>query len=132
MFDVGATELLVVAVLAVMLYGGDLPDVARKAGSTMKRLRGVADDLKRQVTLPPEMQTGFREVRAELRKLPQDLDLRPDIVAEPEPKQPASHSQASTAPPTPEKSEAPPVEPPTPAPPPPPNPPSPPGPSAPA
>ena len=46
---------LVVAALAVMLYGGDLPDVARKAGSTVKRLRGVADDLKRQVQMPPEV-----------------------------------------------------------------------------
>ncbi|HEX5009975.1 MAG TPA: twin-arginine translocase TatA/TatE family subunit, partial [Planctomycetota bacterium] len=95
MFDVGATELLVVAVLAVMLYGGDLPDVARKAGTTVKRLRGVADDLKRQVTLPPEMQTGFREVRAELRKLPQDLDLRSDIESEPEPPKPAAEKPAN-------------------------------------
>ena len=100
MFDVGATELLVVAVLAVMLYGGDLPDVARKAGTTVKRLRGVADDLKRQVTLPPEMQTGFREVRAELRKLPQDLaELRPAILAEPapEPPKPATPPSAPEA-----------------------------------
>ena len=98
MFDVGATELLVVAVLAVMLYGGDLPDVARKAGTTVKRLRGVADDLKRQVTLPPEMQTGIRDVRAELRKLPQDLDLRKEITAEPESKKPAPEPDAPAAP----------------------------------
>jgi sec-independent protein translocase protein TatA len=121
MFDVGATELLVVAALAVMLYGGDLPDVARKAGTTVKRLRGVADDLKRQVTLPPEMQTGFREVRAELRKLPQDLDLRPDIAAEPEPRKPASESEAPAEPPPVEHSEAAPVDPPTGDPPPPPS-----------
>jgi sec-independent protein translocase protein TatA len=99
MFDVGATELLVVAVLAVMLYGGDLPDVARKAGTTVKRLRGVADDLKRQVTLPPEMQTGIRDVRAELRKLPQDLDLRKEIQAEPETKEPAPEPDAPAEPP---------------------------------
>jgi len=99
MFDVGATELLVVAVLAVMLYGGDLPDVARKAGTTVKRLRGVADDLKRQVTLPPEMQTGFHEVRAELRKLPQDLaELRPAILAEPAAEKPAQEPDAPAPP----------------------------------
>ncbi len=106
MFDVGATELLVVAALAVMLYGGDLPDVARKAGSTVKRLRGVADDLKRQVTLPPEMQTGFRDVRAELRKLPEDLaQLRPEILGEPatEPPKPAIPPGAPEANPAPDK-----------------------------
>jgi sec-independent protein translocase protein TatA len=83
MFDVGATELLVVAVLAVMLYGGDLPDVARKAGSTVKRLRGVADDLKRQVTMPPEMQAEVREVKAELKKVPEAMDLRNELAAPP-------------------------------------------------
>ena len=107
MFDVGATELLVVAVLAVMLYGGDLPDVARKAGTTVKRLRGVADDLKRQVTLPPEMQTGFRDVRAELRKLPQDLDLRKEIAAEPEPKKLGESPDAPAALPEPQPDDKP-------------------------
>jgi Sec-independent protein translocase protein TatA len=122
MFDVGATELLVVAVLAVMLYGGDLPDVARKAGTTVKRLRGVADDLKRQVTLPPEMQTGIRDVRAELRKLPQHLDPRKEITAEPETTKPKQLSDAPDAPaaptdaqpddkPTPPSAGAPPVPP---------------------
>jgi sec-independent protein translocase protein TatA len=67
LFDIGAMELILVAILAIMLYGGDLPDVARKAGATVRRLRGVADDLKRQVTLPPD---------PELQRLPADIDPR--------------------------------------------------------
>jgi Sec-independent protein translocase protein TatA len=84
MFDIGATELLLVAALAVMLYGGELPDVARKAGSTMKRLRGVADDLKRQVQMPPEV-AEIKDVKAELKKIPAQLDIRRDISALPPP-----------------------------------------------
>ncbi len=67
LFDIGAMELILVAILAIMLYGGDLPDVARKAGATVRRLRGVADDLKRQVTLPTD---------PELQRLPADIDPR--------------------------------------------------------
>jgi Sec-independent protein translocase protein TatA len=76
LFDIGAMELILVAILAIMLYGGDLPDVARKAGATVRRLRGVADDLKRQVTLPPD---------PELQRLPADIDPR----REPAPAKPA-------------------------------------------
>ena len=116
-FDVGATELLLVAVLAVMLYGGDLPDVARRAGGTMKRLRGVADDLKRQVTtVPPELE--MKDVKAELRKIPHELGtLRRDISvlppppsAAPPPPAPSADEPASPPP-------APPTETPPPAPP---------------
>jgi sec-independent protein translocase protein TatA len=84
MFDIGATELLLVAALAVMLYGGELPDVARKAGSTMKRLRGVADDLKRQVQMPPEV-AEIKDVKSELKKIPAQLDIRRDISMLPPP-----------------------------------------------
>lgn len=85
LFDIGAMELILVAILAIMLYGGDLPDVARKAGATVRRLRGVADDLKRQVTLPTD---------PELQRLPADIDPR----REPTPAKPAGAAQPPAAP----------------------------------
>ena len=111
MFDIGATELLLVAALAVMLYGGELPDVARKAGSTMKRLRGVADDLKRQVQMPPEV-AEIRDVKAELKKIPAQLDIRRDISKLPPPptapSEPASEPLPTIEPPP--STEAPPTK----------------------
>ena len=72
MFDVGFGEMLLVVVLAIMLYGGDLPDVARKTGQQIRRFRGVAEDLKRQVQLPPE---------ADLRPILREADPRPELRA---------------------------------------------------
>ncbi|MBM3985516.1 MAG: hypothetical protein FJ296_07500 [Planctomycetes bacterium] len=86
LFDIGAMELILVAVLAIMLYGGDLPDVARKAGATVRRLRGVADDLKRQVTLPTD---------PELQRLPHDID--PRRAPAPHVSQPAAPASATPA-----------------------------------
>jgi Sec-independent protein translocase protein TatA len=81
MFDIGAGELLLVALLAIMLYGGDLPDVARKTGQQIRKIRGVADDLKRQVQAPPEaaeVRQVLREAdpRAELRALDPTPEIR--------------------------------------------------------
>src|SRR5215467_8852067 len=72
LFDVGAGEMLLVILLAIMLYGGDLPDVARKTGQQIRKIRGIADDLKRQVQLPPE---------ADIRPILREADPRPELRA---------------------------------------------------
>ena len=106
LFDVGATELILVAILAIMLYGGDLPDVARKAGATVRKLRGVAEDLKRQVTVPTD---------PELQRLPADIDPRRDpALAPPAPAASAPPAEAP-APEVAQLAPAPPVKPPPPA-----------------
>src|SRR6187399_2687080 len=91
MFDIGAGEMMLVVLLAIMLYGGDLPDVARKAGAQVRKFRGVAEDLKRQVQAPPEA-AEFKQIlheadpRAELR----GLDLRPELRKLDAPKAPVA------------------------------------------
>lgn len=52
-FGIGPFELLLLAALAVMLYGGDLPDMARKAGRLLARLRAISADLSRELHRPP-------------------------------------------------------------------------------
>lgn len=47
-FNIGPFELLLLGAVSVMLFGGDLPDVARKAGVLVGKLRAVAADLRRQ------------------------------------------------------------------------------------
>ncbi len=101
LFDVGATELILVAILAIMLYGGDLPDVARKAGATVRKLRGVADDLKRQVSVPTD---------PELQRLPADIDPRREAAAQaPKPATAPADAPARPAPSAPAAQDPPPA-----------------------
>ena len=109
MFDVGAGEMLLVVLLAIMLYGGDLPDVARKAGASIRKLRGVADDIKRQVQIPPEADLPRILREADPRPEIRALDPRPAIMALDEPKRDAPAStQPAAAPPAESSSAAPP------------------------
>ena len=49
LLNVGPFELLLLVAVAVMLFGGDLPDAARKAGRLVARLRATASELGRAV-----------------------------------------------------------------------------------
>jgi len=55
LLDVGPVEALVIAVAAVMLFGGDLPDIARRTGHYIGRLRAAANDLARQFDAPADL-----------------------------------------------------------------------------
>ncbi|EFL90382.1 Sec-independent protein translocase protein TatB [Ahrensia sp. R2A130] len=49
MFDIGATEMLVVAIIAILFVGPkELPGMLRTFGRTTKKLRGMAGDLRQQ------------------------------------------------------------------------------------
>ena len=49
MFGLGFQELLIVGVVAVLLFGKNLPDVARKFGGVYRDFRKSLDDLRSQV-----------------------------------------------------------------------------------
>jgi sec-independent protein translocase protein TatA len=49
MFGLGFQELLIVGVVAVLLFGKNLPDVARKFGGMYRDFRKSLDDLRSQV-----------------------------------------------------------------------------------
>lgn len=49
MFDIGWTELMVVAIVAILFVGPkELPGMLRMAGRTVKKVRGLAGDVQRQ------------------------------------------------------------------------------------
>jgi Sec-independent protein translocase protein TatA len=55
LLDVGPIEMLVLAVAAIMLFGGDLPDLARRAGQIVGRLRAAAHELTSQIDPPADL-----------------------------------------------------------------------------
>jgi Sec-independent protein translocase protein TatA len=55
LLDIGPIELLILAAAAVMLFGGDLPDMARRAGQFVGRLRASAHDLTRDIDPPNDI-----------------------------------------------------------------------------
>jgi sec-independent protein translocase protein TatB len=61
MFDVGAPELLVLIVIAVILFGPEkLPEFARKAARVVRYLRNMAGNAQEQ--LSKELGPGFEDV----------------------------------------------------------------------
>ncbi len=78
MFDVGFSELVLIALLALIVLGPKrLPEVARTAGRWLGRLRRFMNDVKQD--LDKELHSADL---AELRKLKQELDDTRRIIEE--------------------------------------------------
>ncbi len=52
-FGIGATELMLVAVVAVILFGSKLPEVARNMGKSYHQFRQGLNDLKSSINTEP-------------------------------------------------------------------------------
>ncbi len=48
MFGLSPFKMMVIGVIAVVLFGGSLPDVARKAGGTYRELRNRLNEIQRE------------------------------------------------------------------------------------
>lgn len=48
MFGLSPFEMMVIGVIAVVLFGGNLPDVARKAGGIYREFRGRLNEVQRE------------------------------------------------------------------------------------
>ncbi|KAA1257715.1 sec-independent translocase [Rubripirellula obstinata] len=48
MFGLGPFEMVVIGVIAVLLFGGNLPEVARKLGGSYRELRRSLNDVQQQ------------------------------------------------------------------------------------
>ena len=90
LLDVGPVEMLVLAIAAIMLFGGDLPDIARRAGQIVGRLRSAATDLTREIDMP-----------SDLNRLPDPDDAmhRPPPTSPPPPTPPAHPTDQPPPPP---------------------------------
>lgn len=67
MFDIGFTEMAVIAVVALVVLGPDrLPRVARQAGQWMGKLRRYVDDVKADINKQMELDE-LRKLQAEVK-----------------------------------------------------------------
>jgi sec-independent protein translocase protein TatA len=76
LLNIGPIEILLVLGAAVLLFGGDLPETARKLGTFMARARSAANDIKRTVY----------EAEAEEKTIRQLPPVSEPTVRPPEPK----------------------------------------------
>ncbi len=70
--NIGLPELVVIAVIAVLIFGKDLPQAASKAFVQVRKLRNAVDDLRRDSGIEREIRNierNMREADWELRKL---------------------------------------------------------------
>ena len=71
MFGLGATELVVILVLALILLGPKkLPDVASGLGKAIRQFRKATQDLTSQLDIDDDVKQPFRELKAALRDEP--------------------------------------------------------------
>ena len=61
--NIGMTEMLLILVVAVLIFGKDLPQAASKAYLQVRKLRGAVDDLRRDTGIEREIRNIERTVR---------------------------------------------------------------------
>ena len=84
MFDIGWSEILVIAIVAIVVVGPkELPRMLRTFGKTMGTVRRTANDFKRQfdeALREAEREAGLEETRKSLQSIGKPIaDLRKDL-----------------------------------------------------
>lgn len=49
MFGVGFSEMLLIAIVGILLFGGDLPSVAREVGKFVRKVQKNLNDIKNDI-----------------------------------------------------------------------------------
>lgn len=90
-FEIGFGEMVVVGIVALLLFGGRLPDVMRTLGSTYRSFRRGFDDLSRQAMRPDLTAPPYTPIPPASTK-PVPSNAKPSVPA------PWSSPAATTAP----------------------------------
>lgn len=107
--NLAPSELLVIAVVAILVWGRRLPEVAGQAAGVVQRMRRSLEDLRRETGIDRELQNARRAVDEAVPRGVRTLDVRREarkIVdeatrPEPEPEPPAPPSEPDGAEPPP-------------------------------
>ena len=103
MFDIGWSEILVIAVVAIIVVGPkELPKMLRTFGKTMGTVRRTANDFKRQfdeALREAERDAGLEDTRTSLQSIGNPIaDLKKELAA---PVTPGTAAKPAAAPATP-------------------------------
>jgi len=49
MFGVGFSEMIVIAIVGILLFGGDLPQIARQLGKFVRKIQKNLNDIKNDI-----------------------------------------------------------------------------------
>jgi len=110
---IGSTELLVIAIVGLLLFGGDLPKVAADIGRIWIKLRRSVNEFKRESGIDEAMREIRRETDFRLEEPRWRRDM--DHAAGPAREQPAEETPLETADPESKPPPEPPPEPERPA-----------------
>ncbi len=99
--DIGFSEMLVVAFVALILFGGRLPEVMRTLGSSYRKFRKGMDDVTRQVTRP-DLGLDLKDLADPYRPIPPAATTLPPVASRPidaasPPSPPTSSAPAAVA-----------------------------------
>ena len=74
MFGLGPLELMVIGVIAVMLYGKQLPDVGLKVGKSLAELRRQWSTISRDLDVTGEIKSRQGQAHTDTRRLSSQFD----------------------------------------------------------
>jgi sec-independent protein translocase protein TatB len=93
MFEIGWTELLLIAVVAIIVIGPkELPGLLRGFGRTMAKLRRSADDFRRQFD-ESVRESGYDDIRRDFHAMNPANQIRDSLNAADAPARPLSPSE---------------------------------------
>jgi Sec-independent protein translocase protein TatA len=73
--NLSLTEIGIVIVVAVMVFGGKLPEAAGQAAAQLQKLRRTLTDLKRETGIDKELAEMKRNVEQAIPRLPRIVDV---------------------------------------------------------
>lgn len=79
MFNIGASELIIILLIAFLVVGPkDLPKVGRALGRMVRQAKGMVEELKRESGLD-EMESDLKVLEAEAKDAAKSVDIRSDL-----------------------------------------------------
>lgn len=99
LLNIGLWEMLVLAMAAVLLFGGDLPETARKLAHFVARVRGMMHEVTRELNAPDEARGAVDQARQEIRSVAAEVQRSSPFADEDPIDVPASAAPAEDEPP---------------------------------
>lgn len=79
MFNIGASELIIILLIAFLVVGPkDLPKVGRALGRMVRQAKAMVEEIKQESGLE-EMEKDLKNIEAEAKSAAKSVDIRPDL-----------------------------------------------------